>query len=583
GALRRRLARAGPGRRRLRRARRLAHGAQARRHAPLRRAVPVPRRALAVVRYRPGREALPLLRLRGGRRRLQVRDGDGGDGLHHRARVARGAVGDRARAHGGGPARGRAPRAAGPAAGAARADGDLLRAGAVGGSGGRPGARVPARSRTARGVAARVPGRLRAERLGQDPGRLPAGGLLRGGAAGGRSRAEGARGPGRLRRVPRAHHLPAVRPARPRTRLRRPRDARQPGPEVRQLARERGLLEGQAGLCVRPGPRVRVADRRGHPRRGLHGRHRAAPGGDRQRGRVDGDGADRGAGERAQGPRADGRALPGRRRRRPAGDGPGGGAHHRGGVRPTRGAPAAGRRPGRHRRARGRGGGDARADRRRDALRALPGRARAVAGGRADGGGARRDALRGGRDRRPDARERPARGARAADGRPPRAQRVPHRDGARVGRRGGRVQRRAAAGRRLDDRPHGRHRALLPRLLHRHAGRGRPPPLRARPRAALHLGARPPRRGARPRPRRRPRERPAGGRRGARGADGRARPARRRDRALLRQPRPRGAPAPARPARARDPGSARQRRGDAHRAGLGAPAREERDPAPGAL
>ena len=42
------------------------------------RAVPVPRRADAVVRDRPGREALPLLRLRRGRRRLQVRDGDRG-------------------------------------------------------------------------------------------------------------------------------------------------------------------------------------------------------------------------------------------------------------------------------------------------------------------------------------------------------------------------------------------------------------------------------------------------------------------------------------------------------------------------
>ena len=48
------------------------------------RAVPVPRRAHAVVRDRPGREALPLLRLRRGRRRLQVRDGDRGARLHGR-------------------------------------------------------------------------------------------------------------------------------------------------------------------------------------------------------------------------------------------------------------------------------------------------------------------------------------------------------------------------------------------------------------------------------------------------------------------------------------------------------------------
>ena len=50
--------------------------------------VPVPRGAHAVVRHRPGREALPLLRLRRGRRRLHVRDGDRGAGLR-RARWSR--------------------------------------------------------------------------------------------------------------------------------------------------------------------------------------------------------------------------------------------------------------------------------------------------------------------------------------------------------------------------------------------------------------------------------------------------------------------------------------------------------------
>ena len=71
------------------------------------RAVPVPRGAHAVVRHRPGREALPLLRLRRGRRRLQVRDGDRGARLRRRARGARRPRGGRARARGGGPARGR--------------------------------------------------------------------------------------------------------------------------------------------------------------------------------------------------------------------------------------------------------------------------------------------------------------------------------------------------------------------------------------------------------------------------------------------------------------------------------------------
>ena len=83
-ALHGRLARARARRGRLRRAGRRPHGAAQGRPAPLHRAVPVPRRAHAVVRHRPGREALPLLRLRRGRRRLQVRDGDRGARLRRR-------------------------------------------------------------------------------------------------------------------------------------------------------------------------------------------------------------------------------------------------------------------------------------------------------------------------------------------------------------------------------------------------------------------------------------------------------------------------------------------------------------------
>ena len=130
------------------------------------RAVPVPRRAHAVVRHRPGREALPLLRLRGGRRRLQVRDGDRGARLRRRARGARRAGRDRARARGRGPARRRAARAPRAAAGAARADRRLLRARAVGVGRGGAGARVPGRARAGGGRAARVPRRLLAARVG---------------------------------------------------------------------------------------------------------------------------------------------------------------------------------------------------------------------------------------------------------------------------------------------------------------------------------------------------------------------------------------------------------------------------------
>ena len=67
--------------------------------------VPVPRRAHAVVRDRPGREALLLLRLRRGRRRLQVRHGDRGAGLRRGAGVAGRALPRAAGARDRGPAR----------------------------------------------------------------------------------------------------------------------------------------------------------------------------------------------------------------------------------------------------------------------------------------------------------------------------------------------------------------------------------------------------------------------------------------------------------------------------------------------
>ena len=132
GALHPGVPREGPRRDRLRGARGRAHGAQALGHQPAAGAVPVPRGADAVVRDRPRGEALPLLRLRGGRRRLLVRDGDGGAGLRRRAGVARRAGGGRARARERGSARRGEAGAARPAAGAAGAHGRLLRARAVG-------------------------------------------------------------------------------------------------------------------------------------------------------------------------------------------------------------------------------------------------------------------------------------------------------------------------------------------------------------------------------------------------------------------------------------------------------------------
>ena len=130
--------------------------------------VPVPRRAHAVVRDQPGREGLPLLRLRRGRRRVQVRPGDRGPGLRRRAGVA------------GRPLRRRRsssseedPQAAAAARSSASGCSSCSSAprpstrATCGSRRRRAGARdVPGRPRPGRGRAARVPRRLRAERVG---------------------------------------------------------------------------------------------------------------------------------------------------------------------------------------------------------------------------------------------------------------------------------------------------------------------------------------------------------------------------------------------------------------------------------
>ena len=173
----------------------------------------------------PGREALPLLRLRRGRRRLQVRDGDGGARLRGRAGVARRARRRRARARGGGPARRRAPRSA--ASGCWRCS--SARPPTTCGCSGSP----RRRRRRATYLAERglEEGALREFRVGWSPRRLgpradgvAARGLHRGRAArppGWSSR--GREGRGLLRPLPRPDHVPAGRRARPRARLRRAR------------------------------------------------------------------------------------------------------------------------------------------------------------------------------------------------------------------------------------------------------------------------------------------------------------------------------------------------------------------------
>ena len=216
--------------------------------------VPVPRGADAVVRHRPGREALPLLRLRGGRRHLHVRHGDGGARLRHGARVARRAREHRARARDRGPARDRAPAGARAAPGAARAHRRLLRARPVGVGRGGPGARIPGRARARGGRAARVPGRLRAARVGAGDRRLDRRRLHAGRAAGGGPRLAAARGAGAARPVPRPDHVPARRPEGPRARLRRAGAVARRQPEVPQHVGVRPLPQGHDRL--RGGPRT---------------------------------------------------------------------------------------------------------------------------------------------------------------------------------------------------------------------------------------------------------------------------------------------------------------------------------------
>ena len=135
------------------------------------RPLPLPRRAHALVLGRPAGEALPLLRLRGRRRRDQVRRGEGGARLRRGGRAAGRPLRGRARARAGGPAGGGQPPAAPPARAAAGPHRRLLRQLPLGVQRGRQSARVPGRARARRGGAARLRRRLRAQRLGQDPRR----------------------------------------------------------------------------------------------------------------------------------------------------------------------------------------------------------------------------------------------------------------------------------------------------------------------------------------------------------------------------------------------------------------------------
>ena len=130
---------------------------------------------------------------------------------------------------------------------AARPRRELLRGLPLGVGRGGQGARVPRLTRAVGGDPARVPGRLRTERLGPDAARRAPGRVQRGGAGGGRARAARPRGLA-LRPLPRADHVPARRRARAGARLRRPQAGGGAGPEVPQHLGERAST-ARAGSC----------------------------------------------------------------------------------------------------------------------------------------------------------------------------------------------------------------------------------------------------------------------------------------------------------------------------------------------
>ena len=220
GALHRRLPRPGPRRGRHGRPRRLARRAAPGGRQPLRGPVPVPRRAHAVVRDQPRREALLLLRLRRGRRRAQVRPGDRGGRLRRRAGVPRRPLRRRARAGRGGSGGG---RSAAPSASACY---ELLERTAAfyvrylwDSARGRGRARVPGRARPRRGrrcaSSASATRRARGTRC-CSPRARP--GFSDRELVDGRARAAGEGGGAHLRPLPPADHVPALRPARARAR-----------------------------------------------------------------------------------------------------------------------------------------------------------------------------------------------------------------------------------------------------------------------------------------------------------------------------------------------------------------------------
>ena len=131
-----------------------------------------------VVQRRPVEKLYHCFGCQARRGRVQVRAGDRGASTSTaRSSCSRERYGVELERRGGGPARRRAPARARAAARAAGAHGGVLRALPLGVRRGRAGARLPARARARGGDAARVPRRLRAQRVGQGAARLAQGGV----------------------------------------------------------------------------------------------------------------------------------------------------------------------------------------------------------------------------------------------------------------------------------------------------------------------------------------------------------------------------------------------------------------------
>ena len=283
GPLHARLQGAGPRRGRHGRPRVGAHRAAAGRRQPLRGAVPVPRGAHPVVRDRSRRRRSTTASAAGPAATCS-RSCRRPRGWTSSARWSAGRpLRDRARARGGGSREAAARR--GRASGCSSCSSARRRStrGICGSPPRRRGAREYLAGRgLERGDAARVPRRLRAERVGPACWRLAPGRLHRSARSmtpGWRSApSEGRRLYDRFRAP---DHVPAAPTPRARAGLRGAAHARGPAAEVPQHVRGRAVPQGPQLFGARPRAGARRRGRGGRAGRGLHGRARPAPGGAR--------------------------------------------------------------------------------------------------------------------------------------------------------------------------------------------------------------------------------------------------------------------------------------------------------------